>query len=172
MRKSAQFRADCQFVRQKTTLYNELDKIRDWLYIGDYHDARDEETIRHHGIKAILNLVEQTRYEGIALRYLPVEDGRPLTPSQISQGKSFIKVQRLFGYPTLVSCGEGISRSTTFCMAILMDVEDLTIFEAYDEVKKHHPQAEPHAALVVSLATYHRIKLTEEDWVRYMNDAD
>lgn len=155
-------------MRQKTPLYSQLDKIRDWLYIGDYHDARDEETIRKLGIKAILNIVEQTRYEGITLRYIPVEDGKPLTPSQISQGVSFIKVQRLFDRPILVNCGAGISRSTTFCMAALMDVEELSIFEAYDEVKKHHPEAEPHAALVVSLAKYHCIRLTEEDWMRYI----
>ena len=145
-----------------------MDKIRDWLYIGNWRDAADGDYLRSEGIKAILNLVEQTRHDGIILKYLPVDDGEYLKQADLSTGLWFLKLQYKENNPVLVNCGAGISRSSTFCMAILMEVEGLSLYEAYREVKRHHSQAQPHPKLAVSLAQYHDIELTEVDWFRFL----
>ncbi|MGB1288565.1 MAG: dual specificity protein phosphatase family protein, partial [Aggregatilineales bacterium] len=59
----------------------------------------------------------------------------------------------------VVACGAGISRSTTIIMAALMEYEDRDLFDAYAQVYEHHPIANPHYKLVMSLADYHGIEL-------------
>lgn len=54
-----------------------------------------------------------------------------------------------------MACGAGISRSSTFALAFLMEEENLTLLDAYREVYKNHPQAEPHPELIKSLYAYH-----------------
>jgi protein-tyrosine phosphatase len=73
----------------------------------------------------------------------------------IYRGVSFMLEQKVLGKKVLVACGAGISRSSTFALAALMQDEKLAIFDAYREVFLRYRGAEPHPELMMSLSAYH-----------------
>ncbi|MEL6525950.1 MAG: dual specificity protein phosphatase [Chloroflexota bacterium] len=143
-----------------------IDQIRDWLYISGYRSAREGAYLREKGITAQLSLIDDIpKHEGITQLLLPIDDGVPVRQEKIAQGVTFLKEQRAAGKTILVNCGAGISRSTLFCMAILMEDEGLSLREAYEAVLEKHPEALPHMKLGVCLAQYHGIRMSEMAWV-------
>jgi protein-tyrosine phosphatase len=130
-------------------------KIRDWLYIGKYQETRTLSLLQQHGISAMLQLAEKVNQPGIETCYLAIEDGVPLPVPMLERGVAFIREQKAQGKTILVACGAGISRSVTFGIAALMEQESRDLFDAYREIYKVHPQAEPHFELVHSLTAYY-----------------
>lgn len=129
-----------------------MDKIRDWLYIGDYTDCLDREQIEDNDISAVLQLSGPVFYPDIACRFIWVEDGMPLDALKLERGLDFIRSHQ--EQRVLVGCAAGISRSATFCIAALKEIEGLSLEEAYQEVKKARPQIAPHLELWASLRSY------------------
>lgn len=130
-------------------------EIRDWLYIGKFAHTRNRDYLEEKGIQAMLQLADHVPQLGISTLHLDVADGEALPHDKLKKGINFIQQQKTDGQRTLVACGAGISRSVVFAMAILMQEEKLSLFDAYREVRKRHPRAEPHYELVISLAAYH-----------------
>lgn len=142
-----------------------IDEIRDWLYISGWRSAREGDLLKELGITAHLSLIDDSNeHEGITRLCLPIDDGVPVRLEKIEQGVNFLKAQKAQGKTILINCGAGISRSALFCMAILMEEEGLTLKEAFRDVKRHHPEAQPHMKLGVCLARYHGIAMSESDW--------
>lgn len=143
-----------------------IDAIRDWLYISGWRSARDGVLLREKGITAQLSLIDDIpKHTDITQLLLPIDDGVPVRQEKIEQGVTFLKAQRAAGATILVNCGAGISRSSIFCMAILMEDESLSLQDAYQAVKAAHPDALPHMKLGVCLARYHGITMSEMAWV-------
>ena len=68
-------------------------------------------------------------------KYLPVEDGENADFSRfLTEGVSFI-IEKLKNTNVLVHCVAGTNRSAVFVMAFLMKHMELTLEEAYNEVK-------------------------------------
>lgn len=130
-------------------------QIRDWLYIGKYSQTRNLLTLNQYGITAMLQLADYVPQENIESLFLNVDDGEPLPTGMIERGLQFLREQKAQNKTILVACGAGISRSSTFALAFLMELENLSLLEAYREVYKNHPQAEPHPELIKSLYAYH-----------------
>ncbi|GAB5492071.1 MAG: hypothetical protein Phog2KO_22860 [Phototrophicaceae bacterium] len=130
-------------------------QIRDWLYIGKYSQTRNLLTLNQYGITAMLQLADYVPQENIESLFLNVDDGEPLPTGMIESGLQFLREQKAQNKTILVACGAGISRSSTFALAFLMELENLSLLEAYREVYKNHPQAEPHPELIKSLYGYH-----------------
>ena len=130
-------------------------KIRDWLYIGKYAHIRVKNNLDSNQIGALLSLAEPIGYEGIETLYLQVADGEPVEHDKIAAGVKFVRDQKAAGKRVLVACGAGISRSSMFTMAALMEEEGLDVFDAYREVYRQYRAAQPHHNLVISLAAYH-----------------
>ena len=103
----------------------------------------------------MLQLADPYIQNGIESLYLQVTDGEPVSAEKFTRGLEFLRAQRAAGRRTLIACGAGISRSTIFAMAALMDAEQRDLFDAYKEVYQQHSGAQPHHALVMSLAEYH-----------------
>lgn len=141
-----------------------MDKIRDWLYIGKHSETIDEALLKSHGITAMLQLAEAVKQEGIVSRYLPVEDGEPLRIDLLEEGIDFIRQQKTEDKRILVACGAGISRSTLFCMAALMEIEKQNLFQAFRSVYEVHPMAFPHYELGLVLAAYYGIPMTAREF--------
>ena len=55
----------------------------------------------------------------------------------------------------LVACGAGISRSSTYAIASLKEIEDLGLLQAFHEVRALHTEALPHPELWKSLCAYY-----------------
>ncbi len=136
-----------------------MNLIRDWLYIGKFRDTRDSVLLNMHNIGAMLQLAGESEQPGIVTLYMPVEDGELLPAGKLEQGVAFVREQKAARKRVLIACGAGISRSSTFVMAALMEEEKLDMFDAYRIVCAHHPDALPHPALCKSLAEHYGVKM-------------
>ena len=132
-----------------------MNRIRPWLYIGKYRETRNLSLLSRVKIDAALQLAELVEQPGIETLYLAVDDGVALSTELLQQGIAFIIANKDQGKRVLVSCGAGISRSTSFALAALKEVEELDLLEALQEVKRRHPDAMPHPALWQSLCEYY-----------------
>ena len=124
-----------------------MNRIRDWLYIGKYRETTDLQLLQSTGISAMLLLAEAVELPGIASLYLPVEDGVPIPVELLEQGIAYALECRLNRKTLLVACGAGISRSAAFAIAILKISENLSLENAFREVRRCHPETLPHPAL-------------------------
>ena len=132
-----------------------METIRPWLHIGKYRDTLNQSLLTSYRIGAMLQLAEHVQHPQITTLYLPVEDGVPLASDLLQQGVAFVHTAYQQGHAVLIACGAGISRSATFAIAALKEVEGLSLLEATKAVKYHHPDAMPHPALWESLCTYY-----------------
>jgi protein-tyrosine phosphatase len=132
-----------------------MDEIRPWLYIGSYRDTKNKSYLALKSIQAMLQLAELVEQPNISSLYLPVEDLAPISSEHIRQGVDFIREHKAKGNRVLVACGAGINRSSSFCAAALKEEEGLSLFEAFKEVKRNHPESMPHEPVWESLCKYY-----------------
>lgn len=132
-----------------------MDEIRPWLYIGAYRDTKNQPYLNLKNIQAMLQLAELVEQPNIVSLYLPVEDLAPISSGHIRQGVDFIRTHKALGNRILVACGAGINRSSSFCAAALKEEEGLSLFEAFKEVKRLHPESMPHEPVWESLCKYY-----------------
>lgn len=104
----------------------------------------------------MLLLAEKVEQPNIISLYLPVEDVAPISDEHIRQGVDFIRSHKQKGNRVLVACGAGINRSSAFCTAILREEENLSLFEAFKQVKSKHPESLPHQPVWESLCEYYK----------------
>ena len=132
-----------------------MDQIRPWLYIGSIRDTLNKSYLSYKSIGAMLQLAAKVDQLGIVSLYLPVEDFEPLNYELLKKGITFVRYQRKLGVRILVACGAGINRSSSYCTAILKEEENLSLFNAFKEVKYKHPEAIPHEPVWESLCRYY-----------------
>ena len=132
-----------------------MDEIRPWLYIGAYRDTKNQPYLNLKNIQAMLQLAELVEQPNIVSLYLPVEDLAPISSEHIRQGVDFIRAHKAKGARVLVACGAGINRSSSFCAAALKEEEGLSLFEAFKEVKRLHPESMPNEPVWESLCNYY-----------------
>jgi protein-tyrosine phosphatase len=133
-----------------------MDEIRPWLFIGAYRDTLNKSYLDLKNIQAMLQLAEKVEQPNIVSLYLPVEDLAPISSEHIRQGVDFIREHKAKGNRILVACGAGINRSSSFCAAALKEEEGSTLFEAFKEVKRLHPESMPHQPVWESLCQYYK----------------
>lgn len=136
-----------------------MNQIRPWLYLGKYRETKDYDLLKTHSIGAMLQLAELVKHPGIISFYLAVEDGATISPQILKTGIEFVKSNKNAGRRTLVACGAGISRSATFAIASLKEIEQTSLLEAYHEVKQKHPETLPHPLLWRSLCGYYNVDI-------------
>ena len=132
-----------------------MDQIRPWLFIGAYRDTLNKSYLDFKEIGAMLQLAERVDQANIISLYLAVEDLAPISSAHIRQGLDFIDEHKRKGNRVLVACGAGINRSSAFCTAALKEAESLSLFEAFKEVKRLHPESMPHEPVWQSLCEYY-----------------
>jgi protein-tyrosine phosphatase len=115
----------------------------------------DYQLLAAHNITAMLLLAELVEHPGITSLYLAVEDGEPLPSEMLAKGIEFVTAQKQAGQTVLVACGAGISRSATFAVAALKEIESLSLREAIYIVKQAHPDSMPHFKLWQTLCDYY-----------------
>lgn len=129
--------------------------IRPWLHVGKFSETQDDVMLRRREIGAMLQLADSVKQEGIPSLYVPVEDGEPLPADALRMGVEFVRLEKALGRNVLIACGMGISRSTTFAIAVLIEEEGLSLSEAFREVRARYPAAMPHPVLWRSLCAYY-----------------
>jgi protein-tyrosine phosphatase len=132
-----------------------MDEIRPWLFIGAYRDTKNEWYLNLKNIRAMLQLAELVEQPDIVSLNLPVEDVAPISSDHIRQGVDFIREHKQKGNHVLVACGAGMNRSAAFSAAALKEEESLSLFDAFKEVKRLHPESMPHEPVWDSLCKYY-----------------
>lgn len=132
-----------------------MDRIRPWLYIGKYRETLDFQLLQSNGITAMLLLAELVEHEGISSCYLAVEDGEPLPNELLQEGIDFIATKKQQEDTILIACGAGISRSATYAIAALKEIEGKRLVDAFHAVKQAHPVSMPHPALWATLCEHY-----------------
>ena len=132
-----------------------MDEIRPWLYIGKYRDTLNKSNLDRKSIQAMLQFAERIEHTGIVSLYLHVEDMDPTPHHLIKKGVKFILEEKNKGHNILVACGAGINRSTAFCVAVLKEVEGISLINAYKDVKNKHFDAFPNEPLWTSFCEYY-----------------
>lgn len=143
-----------------------MDLIRPWLFIGSYRDTKNLSYLQLRSIGAMLQLAEKVEQPEVLSLYLPVEDLAPISVSHIEQGVNFIRQHKAGGNRVLVACGAGINRSSAFSAAALKEEEGLSLFEAFKEVKRCHPESMPHQPVWESLCAYYNESVPYLDVMR------
>ncbi len=143
-----------------------MDQIRPWLFIGKYRDTLNSSYLASKSIQAMLQLAEKVEQPGFISLYLPVEDFAPIKFELLEKGVSFIREQKRLGHRVLVACGAGINRSSSFCTAALKEEEELSLFDAFKEVKRKHPDSIPHKPVWESLCNYYSESISYLDVMR------
>ncbi|HLO14086.1 MAG TPA: dual specificity protein phosphatase [Anaerolineales bacterium] len=123
--------------------------------IGSYRDTKNLSYLTLKSIRAMLQFAERVEQPGITSLYLPVEDLAPISGEHIRQGLDFIKEHKTKGNRVLVACGAGMNRSSAFSAAALKETENLSLFEAFKQVKHCHPESMPHQPVWESLCQYY-----------------
>jgi protein-tyrosine phosphatase len=133
-----------------------MDQIRPWLFIGGIRDTLNMSYLTYKSIGAMLQLAAKVEQPGITSLYLSVEDFAPIKFELLQKGVSFVREQKKLDKRILVACGAGINRSSSFCTAILKEEENLSLFDAFKEVKSKHPESIPHEPVWESLCQYYK----------------
>lgn len=114
----------------------DFNKITNSIFVGEKIKPEDLGTLRDCRINLVVNMMAEDNSEqdliedsGLEYKYIPVEDGFPLTLSELVFGSEFIlkavssELKRVY-----IHCGYGVGRSPYMAAAVLMNLG----METYD----------------------------------------
>lgn len=128
--------------------------IRPWLYTGNYADTQDRAYLEENGVEAMVQLFRPAEHDGIPSLYIPTLDGYPILISDLETGLAFIRENFEQNKRILIACGSGVSRSSLFAVAALCVIEDLSMADAFWQVRQANPRAMPDQIQWNSVASY------------------
>lgn len=129
--------------------------IRSWMYVGTYGDTQDSALLRAHSVGAMVQLHQAVQQPDILSHFLPLADGQPIPLNLLKKALEFAREQKAGGACLLVACSAGISRSPTIATALVKEEENLSLREAFHQVRAQHPEALPDQAHWESLCRYY-----------------
>jgi hypothetical protein len=159
-----------------------VDHVIDGVYIGGFRATKCTAELRQAGVTSVLKLYESAFWKGDFTTQAVVEastphrdwpedflvcenvlqDGEPIAPPVLRRGVDFVKTQVAADKPVLVVCGAGISRSSTFVLAYLIE-RGFKLPDAFALLVKQHQAADPHPEMWNSLFEYYRLNYDLED---------
>ena len=119
-----------------------------------------------------MQLAEPVQYAVLDSLYLPVEDSEPLPLDLLEKGMAFVQVERQQEKAILIACGAGISRSVTFAVAALKQVEGYALLDALRLIVQHHSESMPHPALWTSLTDYYQEDVSLQDMLNILMERN
>ncbi|HLY27274.1 MAG TPA: dual specificity protein phosphatase [Aggregatilineales bacterium] len=141
-----------------------IDHVAHGVYISGYRAIYSAQILREVGITHVLKLYEDGPYwpADFVVCDNPLPDGEPIPAEQLRQGVAFVREQVEAGRSVLVQCGAGISRSSTFVLAFLVD-RGYDLKDAWQILKTNHSDANPHPALWYSLIAHYHLPYSTQD---------
>ncbi|MBX3066433.1 MAG: dual specificity protein phosphatase family protein [Anaerolineae bacterium] len=150
--------------QQPTKRIPHVDHIVDRVYIGNHRATGYVAQLRRAGIKHILKLYSgepQFPRDFIVLEN-PIPDGQFVSRAVLNRGVDFVLKHTEVGHSVLVMCAAGISRSSTFVLAYMLEI-GYNIQDAYNILFAQHPEADPHPRLWESLIVHHDLHYSLDD---------
>jgi atypical dual specificity phosphatase len=147
-------------------------QILPFLYLGDYLDARNFEKLRKLGVTRILNVSDSARNVDepeIGFCHIPISDyGETHLPAVFERCFEFISKAKSEGRTLLAHCRHGQNRSPAVVIGYLVQLESLSLREAYTLVARARPRIGVHEIYFEQLRELERRKtgentLTQDD---------
>ncbi len=148
-----------------------IDHVLDGVYISSWRATQHIEYLREHGITNVLKLYEDDPYFPGDFNTLEnvLADGEPIPAETLRRGVQFVQEQVKAQHPVLVMCGAGISRSSTFVLAYLIE-NGHGAHDAFRLLRRAHPPAAPHFALWLSLFEHYHLDYQLRDVLDWLHE--
>ena len=136
-------------------------QVFDWLFLGTFTNACDNEELKRINIKYILNCAIECNNNNIPKNikelHLKVRDDKnfDIIPF-FKQSNDFINKARESGNNILIHCKAGISRSATFAIAYLIEYFGYDFNSALELIKKHRDRINPNDGFIKQLKQYEK----------------
>ncbi|MGD9099979.1 MAG: dual specificity protein phosphatase [Anaerolineae bacterium] len=142
--------------------------VADGVYIGGARAVYLVPELRRAGVTRVLKLYFHIPDwpEDFLVCDNPLEDGVFVPQEVLQRGVSFVREQVEAGEKVLVVCGAGISRSSTFVLAYLLE-RGYELREAWQLLSTRHPIALPLPQMWDSLFTHYDLPYTYRDVVSW-----
>jgi protein-tyrosine phosphatase len=139
-----------------------VDHVIDGVYISGARAYYSIAELRAAGVTHVLQLYFDTPNwptewpDDFVIFKNPLPDGEPIEAETLHRGVSFINEQVDAGRSVLVMCGAGISRSSTFVLAYLLE-RGFNVHDAWQLLRERHPSANPLPQLLLSLVEHYNL---------------
>ncbi|MBN1965257.1 MAG: dual specificity protein phosphatase family protein, partial [Anaerolineae bacterium] len=133
-----------------------VDRVIDGLYIGNAAAMNEAHALHRHGVQRVLKLYFDRPYWPRSFTVLEnaVVDGMPLPRHYLDTGMAFLHASMSAQEPVLVACRMGVSRSSTFVLAYLLE-RGYDLLAAWELLLRQHPRAWPATAMWESLLEHY-----------------
>ncbi len=149
-----------------------MHKIRPWLTVANCLTTQNTYALEKHNVGAMLQLAVHAPHDHIPVCYHPITDGIPLTDDQIHTALDFVRQHHANDQHIMIACRAGACRSVTFAIAALMDIENVSLADAYRDIKHQHSAARPFYPPLQSVAAYFGQTFTEDDYNQLKAEFD
>jgi dual specificity phosphatase 12 len=147
----------------------DVDHVIHGVCISGWRATQHDQALRGMGLTRVLKLYEASPYwpDDFTVCENALDDGELVPLALLQRGVYFIREHVQAGDPVLVQCGAGISRSSTFVLAYLLD-QGYDLSDAWKLLKDKHPQADPHPQMWQSLINHYGLPYQLKDIARLL----
>ncbi len=147
--------------------------VVDGLYISGWRATRFPDELREAGITNVLKLYPDYPNfpDNFNVFENALDDGEAIPDGVLERGVNFVLDCLDAGERVLIMCGAGISRSSTFVLAVMI-ARGYPVREAFHVLRAAHPDAAPHPAMWQSLIAHYDLDLTLREAIRSMYERD
>jgi bifunctional DNase/RNase len=148
-----------------------VDRVVEGLYISGVRRQPFPDRLREQGITSVLKLYSHPMPwpDDFVVFDNGLEDGILAPIERLQRGVEFIRDQRAHDRKVLVLCWEGMSRSSTFVLAYLVQELGYDLREAWETLRAAHPKAFPAHQMWMSLIEHYGLSYTIEDVKVWLN---
>jgi len=145
-----------------------MTKITETLFLGNDHDARDEDALKKAKITHVLSMIARKwtnkprglfnwKSKGVKRKCAPMrDDGKSDVVKLLGQKRlwKFILKSQQKQNKLLIHCQMGMNRSPTIVMGFLMKYNHITFYKAWRLVKQKRDIVQPHVKYIKQLRAW------------------
>jgi bifunctional DNase/RNase len=149
------------------------DKVVDGIYITGARRRPSEDVLRAENITRVLQLYynDVPWPDGVEVFDNSLDDGAHVPTERIQRGVEWVHAQREAGHNVAISCWEGISRSSTFVLAYMVEGLGYDLRDAWRVLKRKHLKAWPARQMWESLLARYKPPYTIKDVYTWLDEA-
>ncbi|GAB1597750.1 dual specificity protein phosphatase 22-like [Argonauta hians] len=144
-------------VKTKGIMGAGMSKILDGVYVGNFHDSKEEKTQKENNVTHILAVHDNAKpllSDKTYLCILASDNPQQCLTQHFEESIEFIHKARLEGGGVLIHCLSGVSRSVTLTTAYIMTITSLGWRESLNAIKGARNCANPNYGFQKQLREY------------------
>jgi hypothetical protein len=150
-----------------------VDEVVEGIYITGVRRRPSEAALRAANITRVLRLYhgEIDWPDGVEVFDNSLDDGVHAPAERIERGVQWVREQREAGHNVAISCWEGVSRSSTFVLAYLVEGLGYDLRDAWRVLKRQHLKAWPARQMWESLLVHYELPYTIKDVLAWLDET-